>query len=200
MSVDRLLWWLPLIGHILWSIKQKYIMQWCHKMKHTSGTWWRQPFWINCFCIDNMAKQQSLVRFFQSMYVGISLSLAIEQNFWKCNWYYCANKSSPLVCDTEAHSHAILPAMRKFHVVASVYTSFVFLQGIPATVDGMLGGFSRLSGTDIASSKKFLLPFLQASFINCQSHTHIQPHQSTLLFLLVAKQHRVDLIVSNKHH
>ena len=46
---------------------------------------------------------------------------------------------------------------------ASVHESLVSLQGIPASVDGMLGGFSRLSGTDIASSKKFLQPFLQAS-------------------------------------
>jgi len=59
--------------------------------------------------------------------------------------------------------NAFFPAMCKCHAYASVYKSFVFLQGIPATVDGMLGGFSRLSGTDIAASKKFLLPFLQAS-------------------------------------
>lgn len=34
-------------------------------------------------------------------------------------------------------------------------------QGIPATVDGMLGGFGNISSTDIAGSKNFLLPFIE---------------------------------------
>ena len=39
----------------------------------------------------------------------------------------------------------------KFYVDAEKYWA-----GVPATVDGMLGGFSHLSSTDIGGSHKFL--------------------------------------------
>jgi len=32
---------------------------------------------------------------------------------------------------------------------------------VPSTVDGMLGGYSHISSTDIGGSKKFLLPFIK---------------------------------------
>ena len=35
-----------------------------------------------------------------------------------------------------------------------------YWEGIPATVDGMLGGFSHISSTDIAGSTKFLRDFI----------------------------------------
>lgn len=41
-----------------------------------------------------------------------------------------------------------------------MYTFTFFFQEIPATVDGMLGGFSHISTIDIAWSRKFLLQFL----------------------------------------
>ena len=38
-----------------------------------------------------------------------------------------------------------------------------FCQSIPATVNGMLGGYARISPTDIKDSKKFLKSFLEVS-------------------------------------
>ena len=38
-----------------------------------------------------------------------------------------------------------------------------FCQSIPATVDGMLGGYAHISPTDITDSKKFLKSFLEVS-------------------------------------
>jgi hypothetical protein len=38
-----------------------------------------------------------------------------------------------------------------------------YWKAIPATVDGVMGGFANLSSNDISGSKKFLLPFLEAS-------------------------------------
>ena len=38
-----------------------------------------------------------------------------------------------------------------------------YWQSTPATVDGMLGGFSQISSTDIGGSKKFLLQFHKGS-------------------------------------
>ena len=37
---------------------------------------------------------------------------------------------------------------------------------IPSTVDGMLGGFEKISPTDINGSKAFLRPFLKVSQID----------------------------------
>ena len=37
--------------------------------------------------------------------------------------------------------------------------------GIPPTVDGMLGGFEKISPTDINGSKAFLRPFLKVHFV-----------------------------------
>ena len=45
------------------------------------------------------------------------------------------------------------------------------LQGIPATVEGMLGGYSRHSTLDITGSKKFLLPLIQVG-----THTPVGSH------------------------
>ena len=39
-----------------------------------------------------------------------------------------------------------------------------YWKGIPATVDGMLGGFGGISGTDINGSLQFLKPFLTVSY------------------------------------
>ena len=36
-------------------------------------------------------------------------------------------------------------------------------QAVPATVDGMLGGFGQLSSTDAASSRRFIQPFMKVS-------------------------------------
>lgn len=38
---------------------------------------------------------------------------------------------------------------------------FAIVQAVPATVDGMLGGFGQLSSTDAASSRRFIQPFMQ---------------------------------------
>ena len=38
-----------------------------------------------------------------------------------------------------------------------------FFQSIPATVNGMLGGYAHISSTDIKDSKKFLKSFLEVS-------------------------------------
>jgi len=40
----------------------------------------------------------------------------------------------------------------------------------PATVDGMLGGFSQISSTDIGGSRKFLLHFIKDA--NCATKSH----------------------------
>ena len=39
------------------------------------------------------------------------------------------------------------------------------LQTVPATVDGMLGGFGQLSSTDAASSRRFIQPFMKVHLI-----------------------------------
>ncbi len=36
---------------------------------------------------------------------------------------------------------------------------------IPATVDGMLGGFSHISSTDIGGSNKFIRSFIRVSIL-----------------------------------
>lgn len=50
--------------------------------------------------------------------------------------------------------------------VLSLSSHFV-PQGVPATVDGMLGGFGQLSNTDAASSRKFIQPFMKVNFKMC---------------------------------
>lgn len=41
-----------------------------------------------------------------------------------------------------------------------------YWEGITPTVDGMLGGFAKISPTDINGSHAFLRPFLMVSFRN----------------------------------
>lgn len=41
-----------------------------------------------------------------------------------------------------------------------------YWEGITPTVDGMLGGFAKISPTDINGSHAFLRPFLLVSFRN----------------------------------
>jgi hypothetical protein len=40
-----------------------------------------------------------------------------------------------------------------------------YWKGIPATVDGMLGGFAHISSTDIAGSTKFLNHYTRVSIV-----------------------------------
>ena len=42
----------------------------------------------------------------------------------------------------------------------------VYWETISPTVDGMLGGFEKISPTDINGSKAFLRTFLKVSFLN----------------------------------
>ena len=42
--------------------------------------------------------------------------------------------------------------------------SYQIVQSVPATVNGVMGGFANLSSCDITGSKKFLLPFIQVNF------------------------------------
>ena len=48
-----------------------------------------------------------------------------------------------------------------FQIISHIY------QKVPATVDGMLGGYARISPTDIRDSKKFLKPFLEVLILLC---------------------------------
>jgi len=45
-----------------------------------------------------------------------------------------------------------------------------YWQATPATVDGMLGGFSQISSTDIGGSKKFLSHFIKGPNVKTKSH------------------------------
>lgn len=47
-----------------------------------------------------------------------------------------------------------------------------YWEGITPTVDGMLGGFAKISPTDINGSHAFLRPFLVVSFRNIKVKTH----------------------------
>ena len=47
--------------------------------------------------------------------------------------------------------------------VINVAVGVSFSQAVPATVDGMLGGFGQLSSTDAASSRRFIQPFMKVS-------------------------------------
>ena len=40
----------------------------------------------------------------------------------------------------------------------------ICVQKVPATVDGMLGGYGKISSTDIMGSKKFLDEFVQVEY------------------------------------
>lgn len=61
-----------------------------------------------------------------------------------------------------------------------------YWEGITPTVDGMLGGFAKISPTDINGSHAFLRPFLMVSFRNIK-HMHYKISviiHNTLLTLL----------------
>ena len=50
------------------------------------------------------------------------------------------------------------------YTLTCIYThthTHTHTKGVPATVNGMLGGFGKLSSTDVAASKKFLLPLIE---------------------------------------
>ena len=46
---------------------------------------------------------------------------------------------------------------------------------VPATLDGMLGGFTQISSIDIQASKRFLMPFLNVSLkVGIYTMYHVQ--------------------------
>ena len=53
----------------------------------------------------------------------------------------------------------------------------VYWDTISPTVDGMLGGFEKISPTDINGSKQFLRPFLKVSSFSF-NNTHFQTEET----------------------
>jgi len=58
--------------------------------------------------------------------------------------------------------------VEKFYTDAKEYWA-----QIPATVDGMLGGFSTISATDINGSRAFIRPFLTVSNKDIKNKTQL---------------------------
>lgn len=84
-----------------------------------------------------------------------------------------------------------------------------YWEGITPTVDGMLGGFAKISPTDINGSHAFLRPFLLVSFRNIlKTHTctikarviHFLEHVSDIaLFVKVFRIKRHLRVNVSKH-
>ena len=67
--------------------------------------------------------------------------------------------SIPYHTNTYTAEHTHVHMHHPMHTHSTTHTH----QGVPSTVNGVMGGLGRISSTDIAGSKKFILPFIQVS-------------------------------------